>query len=177
MVRVDITERMRSRAASRAERIGILPSSFTNGKGALHGFVGEYMVIDYLSGDQDAEPDDTFAYDININGYGLDVKTKRSNYAPIPRHYCDIPEVQRNQNCYMYAFCQTDFDLTVGWIVGWIRKREFFQKARFVPKGEYNEKIKWTCRESCYSLQIKHLNKIEPLKEYYDLSRDSIYGD
>ena len=54
-------------------------------------------------------------------------------------------------------------DLSRGWILGFMPKKEYLSKAKFLKKGEVDPSNNWTVSTDCYNLSISSLKPIEEL--------------
>ena len=129
-----------------------LNGSITNGKGNIYGAVGEIITFDYFASVTDCEQSNNFDYDLIIDGYRVDVKTKRSNVAP--KHYfnCSIPSFNTSQRCDYYFFVRVTDDLKTGYLLGYISKDNFFTNARLNKKGE-QDGSGFVFKTDCYNLE------------------------
>ena len=75
MIEVKITNDMFLTAREKAVEVGKLNNSILNGGGNLAGFIGEQIVLNVLGG----EWINTYEYDLIINGFKVDVKTKQTS--------------------------------------------------------------------------------------------------
>ena len=74
MIEVQITNAMREVAHDMSSEMGILKRSITRGQGNVYGFLGELVALDVLDGLHQ----NTMDYDIIVDGYKIDVKTKKT---------------------------------------------------------------------------------------------------
>jgi len=161
MIRVDITPDQIQRA-SELYSFGALKDSITRGKSNIYGALGEVIVHDYLKskgrrvkivGDRN--------FDITSNGKTIDVKTKRTSVPPIQSFNCSIPAANPNQKCDYYVFVRVMEDKSVGWIVGYMDKSEYFKKAKFYRKGQTDPIFPaWKFAADCYNLEISKLKQL-----------------
>ena len=91
------------------------------------------------------------------NGKKVDVKTKQTSVAPLPDYDCSVANFNTKQACDTYAFVRVKNDLTVGWYLGCMDKKEYFEKAVFMKKGDVDASNNYTVRADCYNLKIKQL--------------------
>lgn len=79
MIEVDITDASLLQAIEKSIEMGELKNSITGGEGNIAGFLGEILVADMT----DWKITNTYDYDlVSPDGRKIDVKTKRTNYAP-----------------------------------------------------------------------------------------------
>ena len=136
-----------------------LRGSITKGEGNLRGALGEIIVFDIFT-DKGSEINkkSTFDYDLIIDGYKIDVKTKATNYKPIDSFNCSIPAAQKRQKCDYYFFTYITYDYKQCYLAGYKSKESFFKQSTFAKKGEL-DKGYWKYRADCYNLRMKNLNK------------------
>lgn len=126
----------------------------------LVGFIGEKIVMDYLALDQDV---DTYDFDlVSKNGKRLEVKTITCKFKPKEDYWCtvnshDLSGVHKQKADY-YIFLRILNDFSIGWILGWIPCKEFFDKGEFVAKGKDFKKFKFE-KANATILPINQLNK------------------
>lgn len=153
MIEVQITKDMLYEAQDKASELGILNHSILMGKGNFTGFLGEQVALKVLGG----EWCNTYNYDIILDGKRIDVKTKQTTVKPLPHYECSVAAYNTKQDCDEYAFVRVLKDYTVGWFLGSIPKKEYFEKARFLRKGDIDPSNDFTVRADCYNLSIDSL--------------------
>jgi hypothetical protein len=157
MVRINIKKEWVENAKKKANEMGVLNHSILKGNGNITGFIGEFMVEDFLKG----KIENTYDYDIVKNGIKIDVKSKKCTSIPKPDYDCSVPAYNTKQKCDMYVFVRIMNTFDVGWICGIISKKEFFQKAKLWKKGQTDESNMMTFKEDSYNLKIKDLIDLE----------------
>ena len=157
----DLTFDMIELAAKDAESLGKLNNSITEGEGNRAGFLGEQIVMKWCrSHGIEVERANTYDYDLICRKDGrsitVDVKTKRRNVAP--QMYFDASICAKNigQSTDRYVFAQVN-PTNSGYIYGWMPKKEYFEKAIFHKKGEYDSTNDWHFRQDCYNLSYAKL--------------------
>jgi hypothetical protein len=153
MIEVQITKDMLYEAQEKASELGILNHSILKGKGNFTGFLGEQIALQVLGG----EWCNTYNYDIILDGKRIDVKTKQTTVKPLPHYECSVAAYNTKQDCDEYAFVRVLKDYTVGWFLGSISKKEYFEMARFLRKGDIDPSNDFTVRADCYNLSIDSL--------------------
>lgn len=162
MIEVDIDPKMVELAKSRSEEMGVLNNSVTRGDGNIAGFVGEYIIKDFIKGSEIA---DTYDYDVvTRSGVKIDVKTKRTTVRPKPYYDCTIYEYNTKQKCDVYAFVRVSEDYTKGWILGFYPKKKYFENAKFHKKGDIDGDNNFRFKANSYNLPISQL-KVPNLTE------------
>jgi len=153
MIEVKITKDMLYEASEKASELGILNHSILMGKGNFTGFLGEQIALQVLGG----EWCNTYNYDIILDGKRIDVKTKQTTVKPLPHYECSVAAYNTKQDCDDYAFVRVLKDYTIGWFLGSISKKEYFERARFLRKGDVDPSNNFTVRADCYNLSIDSL--------------------
>jgi len=157
MIEVKIPKIFIIRAERLAEELGALRNSIKKGEGNVYGFLGELLVQREFGG----ELKNTYDYDLITNkGFTVDVKTKIIRTAPRPDYYCNVPDYNTEQKCDFYFFTRIMEDFSCGWLLGWIKKEEFFKLAKFRKKGEIDpmSDYGWRFRADCYNILINQLH-------------------
>ena len=162
MIEVDISDDIISNAKIKADEMGSLNNSIRKGDGNLVGFIGEYVVADYLDG----TINNTYDYDITHCNVRIDVKTKECTSPPKPYYECSIAGYNTKQQCDVYVF--TRVCNRKCWILGWMLKEDYFKRAKFMKKGQIDTSNNFTVKADCYNLAISDLKSIEGLKKAFD---------
>ena len=105
-------------------------------------------------------------FDFLLGNQKIDVKTRISKYAPLPYWDCRIPvyTVKKKSICDSYVFCVYDSEHTMGYLVGWISKKELIQKAQIKSAKEVLKKERNIIPVDFYVVQIEQLNPMQTLK-------------
>ena len=156
MIMINITDGQRKRANELYE-FNVLNNSVTRGEGNKAGAIGEIMVMDRFAKDSTYAGD--YDYDLIIKDKKVDVKTKRCDYRPEAHHQANILAFNTTQKCDYYCFVYVNYRYTIGWIIGWKKKDEFFKEATFKKKGEVDDyNTNFTFRDDCYTMVITDLD-------------------
>ena len=158
MKKFTISTATRKKAEERAADLPLLNNSIRKGEGALVAYIGEALVL-HLEG---GEIKDTYDYDvIDRNGVKIDVKTKERKVAPLPHYNCTVAAYNIKQKCDRYAFVNVLKDMKTAWYLGSISKEEFFKKAVFRKKGEFDPDSPPTrdfyFTADCYNVPVSEL--------------------
>ena len=160
MFEVLITDQMLQNAQQKAEEMGRLNNSITEGAGNFAGFLGEAIVADTLK----AELVNTYDYDlIYYDNLKIDVKTKRTDVTPKPYYECTVADFNTSQQCDWYMFTRISNSLLKGWILGFLPKKYFYQKAVFYHKGDVDLSNHFIFKADCYNIKIEDLFPISDL--------------
>jgi hypothetical protein len=157
MIELNITKEMIESCKEKANEIGKLKNSITRGEGNLSGILGEYIVHQNLP---NSLWKNTYDYDLIDDGKKIDVKTKRSKYKPLDFYDVAIAETSLHQKCDEYVFVTILNDMSKAWIVGRMDHEEYFERARYMKKGQVDPSNNFTVKANCYNLQIKELEEI-----------------
>lgn len=156
-------------AREKSEEMGKLNNSITSGEGNLAGFIGEFVAAREIG----AEVNNTYEYDLLAFGKKIDVKTKRCTSRPKDFYECSIAAYNTKQKCDIYLFArmlwlkQQPNHWERGWLLGWLPKEEYFEKATFLRKGQIDPSNNFVVKADCYNLAIAKLNDLETLGEEY----------
>ena len=88
-------------------------------------------------------------YDVMINGTRVDVKCVMREYDPRMTWACNVTDRQINYQCDAYLFMSYNKTSGVFWVLGWVSKEEFKQRARYNPVGA------WVARDNGTKFQVK----------------------
>lgn len=151
---------MLARAKQRAEEMGALNYSITKGDGNVAGFLAEEMIIKRWPKTKLA---DTYDFDLVLGKYKIEVKCKRqASNQPPPQHYeCSVSNYNTSQETDIYVFCRVNNEYTVGWIIGWIFKPDFYESAVFHRKGELDPANGFVFKGDCYNLSYSSLKEFK----------------
>ena len=159
MKRIDITGEDIKEAKLLSNNMGTLQNSITKGQGNVHGFLGEIITSKFLK----SKLSNTYDYDIVYNNIKIDVKTKRVTTPPRDYYECSVASLNTKQLCDIYVFTRVLKDMTKGWLLGYINKKDYFDKAVLLKKGDIDPSNNWKVKTDCYNLPINKLNNIENL--------------
>lgn len=154
---IQITPEMLERANKKAEELGELKNSITRGKGNVVGFLGEEIANVILKGDIVNTRD----YDIVMeDGTKVDVKSKKCSSEPLDHYDCSVASYNTSQKCDEYVFVRVHKDLTKGWVLGKMKKDEFYKNSVEWKRGQYDPRNRWHCKADCHSMPISQLNEV-----------------
>jgi hypothetical protein len=160
MITVNITPEQLERAKS-IYMFGALTNSITKGESNQYGAIGEVIVNDYFKAKgKDVNHVGHYDYDLVINGLKVDVKTKKVAKLDIVNVLASIPIYNTHQKCDYYIFCQVTADASLGYILGFIPKDEYFSKAFFRKKGDVDTNG-FVFKSDCYNMKVENLNPIK----------------
>jgi len=160
MITLSTTEEQRKRAEILAKKIGKLKDSITGGESTIYGAIGEIVCFDYFNQYREVAHENTYDYDLIVDGSKVDVKTKRTTEHPLPNYLCSVAEYNTKQECDYYFFARALEDLSKVYLLGYITKPEFYQKAFFAKKGDTDpEDSTFKFTADCYNIKIEELNR------------------
>jgi hypothetical protein len=136
-----------------------LKGSITKGKSNIYGALGEIIIYD-LNKEKGLNVDfnSTYDYDLIIENYKIDVKTKRTNVIPKENYLCSISAFNTKQKCDFYFFLRINENLKDCYLLGYKKKTDFFNEATFNKKGTFDVNG-WVFKDDCYNIKIEMLNK------------------
>ena len=140
IIETNISKELINRAEERIDSLNFNRTEMSkfgsDKKRTLIGYIGEYMVMDFL--DVKNEIDD-FDYDIIYNGMKVEIKTISCKFKPFSHYLCTVNSHSlhgiHKQNADYYIFTRIINDLSKGWILGFIKCTDFFKRGKFNKKG------------------------------------------
>jgi len=143
-----------------------LKGSITKGESNIYGALGEVIIYDInKKNGLNVDFKSTFDYDLIINGYKIDVKTKKytNKFTPNLKWNLNISDFNTTQNCDFYFFIGVSDDLKSYSLYGYIKPIEFYKISTFNKKGEIDPSGNgvWTFKDDCYNLKIEKLNEFK----------------
>jgi hypothetical protein len=154
---------MKWAAKLNADSLGKLTNSITSGAGNYAGFLGEELVHSLYPCSQIVN---TYDYDIQFMNATADVKTKRTTVVPLPSYDCSVAAYNTKQVADHYIFCRVHEDFHRGWVLGFLPKDEYFNKSRYLTKGEIDPANNFIVKADCYNVSINDLWCISNLPDY-----------
>lgn len=160
MIEVQISNDMISEALERAAQIPILNNSDTNNHGTKIAALSDLMVQKTWGGR--IVSDMSFDFDwISPKLFLFEIKSKERNVVPQPWHNCTVKEYNTKQKCDYYLFTSIFGDYSRGWILGYIKKSDFFEQATFFKGGDFDPDPRgdrYKFPSNCFNLKIEQLN-------------------
>jgi hypothetical protein len=162
MIEVPIDGDMLLAGRDRAAEMGVLKGSFTRGEGNLTGAYGEEIVYALLGRNRLKEVMN-YDYDFEMikTGETFDVKSKRTGVVPLPNYECSVSGWNTRQRTDYYIFTRVKSDWTMGWVLGYYPKKEFFEECTEYKKGDKDPSNNFTFKADAYSLPISQLKDIK----------------
>jgi len=97
-----------------------------------------------------------YDYDLSINNFRVEVKTKRTSVTPQPHYWCSVPALNTKQDCDYYYFTRVSLDYRRCYLLGYLPKEKFFAISVFMKKGDLDGDH-FTIKEDCYSVPVGDL--------------------
>ena len=163
MIYLEVTESQLERAQN-LYPFNELKGSISKGWSNIYGAIGEVVIYDYFKNKTSVEFKSTYDYDMIIDGYKVDVKTKQTTVTPQPYYFCSIAKFNTTQDCDYYFFCRVKKDYSSAWIIGYITPKEFYKKAVFKKKGDLDTNG-WKFAGDSYHVPVSELNKFKEAKQ------------
>ena len=137
---------------------GALRGSATKGERNLIGYLGEEIFLRYY---KTAIRCNTYDYDFLLGKLKVDIKT--SQITERPKHYFnnDVYAFNLTQACDYYYFIQILQDMSTGFLIGYLSKKDFFEKARLRKKGQ-KASMKSTKILVADSYSVKNMDIFKP---------------
>jgi hypothetical protein len=151
-----------SQAKQEALAMGRLRNSILKGAGNAAGLLSEIILANNYP---NLERDSTRNWDLvdRAANKTYDSKAKQTIVEPLPHYECSVANFNPNQKCDSYIFTRVHKGLLKVWVLGYIDKYEFFEKATFHRRGDYDESNNFTFHADCYNLKIEELNPMSEI--------------
>lgn len=161
MIKVTFTQEQLKRAKELYE-FGHLNNSITGGASNIYGALGEIIIYDLY----DAKYAGEFDYDLIINGYRVDVKSKWIQGRPQPHYFATVADTSTHQDCDCYVFLRIAKNYEFqkfAFIIGWKMRDDFFNEATFYNEGDIDptDGRNFKIKADCWNLEQRYLNNIE----------------
>ena len=145
MIEVKITKQQMDRARQLYE-FNILKNSVLNGDGNLTGALGEIVVFDYYykKGRYVVHSQDR-NFDLLIDGFRIEIKTKGVNTIPKPDHTCHVSDYNSTQECHFYCFVNVFNDHSKAYIKGLISRSRFNEIKQLKKQGDFDGTFQFKC--------------------------------
>jgi hypothetical protein len=179
MIEISVTEEMVLHANKNAKELGHLRNSIMSGEGNLVGFLGEEATKKYLGiplGTKVDDKDLIYNCDLIFNSESIDVKTKKTTVIPKDYYEASICASNIKQTCKYYVFtralCENNQAIPSKiFIMGYILKDEYYEKARFLQEGQIDGSNNFRVRKDCYNLLYRDLYPAESLLSVKNFSK------
>jgi len=136
-----------------------LNGSITEGRSQIYGAAGEILVKHFYEKTNNVIHHGTHDYDMIINGYTIEVKTKRRTVEPMLHYNGSVWSGNTKQNCDFYFFCQISEDYKFGYLLGYVSREEFMEKSFILNKGEVDDQF--TVRDTCRNMKYADMRRVK----------------
>ena len=173
MIKIEVTQEMIDSAISKAESLGWIRDSITQGGGNLAGYLGEEAVACHLgaqivSNDRGREK---YNYDLVLpDGRRMEVKTKRRTVAPRSHYDVSVAKTSGHQRPDLYAFVSLEFEratkshpkkyygLRNAWLCGYMSAKVFWEGAEFWKSGRIDTSNNFKTHVDMYNMTISDIS-------------------
>lgn len=169
MVRIDITDKMLNWAKRRHARFAQGWQQWNDFRKLSPelsideaGFLGILSEAVFWSANRKAEymGEKFTSWDFTMDGQRYEVKSQSSIYTPTKKWYAHVNARKlRTSAAHRFAFVNVKTDATIGWYVGSISSKEFFEKAVQRRKGDKNPETGFEYRDDSWELQYSELEE------------------
>ena len=136
-----------------------LKGSITKGKSQIYGAAGEILVKHFYEKTNNVIHHGTHDYDMIINGYTIEVKTKARTDEPYLHYNGSVCCLNAKQNCDFYFFCQISKNYKFGYLLGYVSREEFMKESFLLKKGEKDGQF--TVREDCLNMKYADMRRVK----------------
>lgn len=160
---------VKAMAETRAGALGECRNSIRSGQGNIVGYIGELLFAELFGGEtleREVVGDLVFDCDILHPVLGkVEVKSKETTVDWVDLNYeASITDYNPNQRYDHVAFFRVNLKRDLAWFCGYLSREEYFDKARFIQKGDYDPTNDWTARCDCYNVYYRDMKRDLPLK-------------
>jgi len=163
---VNITEKNRIDSQSlNTLKQTILAHNKTGLRATEIGFLGEIIVANYLGciPHQNQTGNSIYNYDISYRGHMLEVKSMNRFVKPNENTDCCL-NTYFSQKCDIYIFVGIKNNKQKAWIKGWIDRKGFEEKAKFIKAGSIRSEDNFEYKWDNWIIKVKDLFPINSLK-------------
>jgi len=147
-------------AKQRAVQQGILNRNIEGIKGVENGMLGEEIIIQYYG----AKLVNRYDYDVFMEGFKIDVKTKGCSVTPTENFDCST-QTYFKQNCEAYVFVRVLHDYSTAWIMGGITKEDFHLRKKEWTKGMIDKTNNFQFKDDSWNVYGYQLDPLDILFE------------
>lgn len=140
-----------------------LKNSITNGRSEIYGKLGEVIVNDYFQLLTTTDYSPTYDFDLIIGGLKAEVKTKRTTVKPLPNYNCSVSGYNPSQNCDIFVFVRILEDMSKGYLLGFLPRRQFFTLATYSSKGDLDDG--WSFKSDNYNVTVSQLRLFKNISD------------
>ena len=161
MVIIHPTKEQVKEAKAAAKKMGVIWGSVTRGAGNVTGMLGEIVCRDYLKAEHVGQK--VYSHDLELDGYTIDVKSKRCSSAPLPDYAASVlaKDGKLAVKADRLLFTRVLDDLSTVYITGWLTKLQFKRRSTLTLAGTREGGfLHWA---DSFNVPISRLNKVELL--------------
>ena len=135
MITVTPTAAQKRQASIDARKMGVLPNSFTYGKGNGIGMLAEIVAASWLGAERVRPP--VYSHDLVLNNLTIDVKCKRCSSEPQPDYLASVVAKKKEVGIKadLLLFARIMDDRSLAYLCGWLPTEEFVKQAEFIKAG------------------------------------------
>jgi hypothetical protein len=153
-MRILVSPSIREQASREAAEMGAVHNSILGGAGNAAGTAAELVVAELIG----ATRANTKDYDLVMpDGVTIDVKCKRTQFAPEPDFEASVAKTSLHQQCAIYCFARILYNMAWLYVVGFYPKDLYFENATPLRKGDYDPSNDFTVKWSCFNLPHREL--------------------
>lgn len=165
---IKLTPAMIETAHQMAKELGHLRNSIEEGAGNITGFCGELACKKFF-GIPYEEIQNTYHFDIFLNGITYDVKSKKRKDPPKNYYEASVANFNTSQQCNFYLHTSVTWPERLAaptevHLCGFYPKQKYMQEARFLKKGDLDGSNKFTVKADCWNMFYKDLNSVKEIK-------------
>jgi hypothetical protein len=172
MIKLEYLPWMMREAKKKAEALGAIKNSITGGKGNIAGYLAEIALNRHLESKNLSCEDGILKYNFDLlkGEKKIEVKCKRRTVDPKPEYEVSIASTSVHQKPDVYAFVSITFKEKRGkgksatyhgvesiWLCGFMERDEYFEKARYMRKGQIDTSNGFRVHQNMYNLAISEL--------------------
>ena len=145
-------------ASDRAAQLGVLPNSFTGGRGRMTGFLGEIAFGNYYK-DCCYVGDTSFTHDFVLDDWKIEVKSKSCSSKPKVEYNVSVNGGENKEWLNdIFFFTRVNSSYSRVWLLGWMKRDNFIRRAEYRKAGE-SDSDGFTHQSSGFHLSIKQLRR------------------
>lgn len=135
MIAITPTQAQLEEAAADAKKMGVLPGSFTGGRGNKIGMLAEIIAADWTKAVRVRPP--VYSHDLELNGKTADVKAKRCSSVPLPEYTASVvaPNGKHTVKADIILFSRVLDDMSEVYLCGWLTRLQFLRRAELIKAG------------------------------------------
>jgi hypothetical protein len=145
-------------ASNRAAQLGVLPNSFTGGRGRMTGFLGEVAFENYYK-KCEYVGDIFFTHDYALDDWKIEIKSKTCSSKPKLEYTVSVNGADNKEWLNdIFFFTRVNSSYSRVWLLGWMKRENFLRRAEYKKAGE-SDSDGFTYRSAGYHLPIKQLRR------------------